>query len=60
MIADLKKDGYRIYLWQLPYFTPKNELFSDLSDGHLAVTDGNGVLPTDDAVLGLSTPATAH
>ncbi len=58
MIADLKKDGYRICLWQLPYFTPKNELFSELVNGHLAVTDGNGVLPTDDAVMDLSNPAT--
>ena len=27
MIADLKRDGFHISLWQLPYFVPKNSLF---------------------------------
>lgn len=57
MISDLKKDGYRICLWQLPYFTPKNPLFHEIIDKGLAVTDADGNLPTDDAVLDFSNPA---
>ena len=30
MIADLKKDGFHISLWQLPYFVPKNTLFQEI------------------------------
>ena len=30
MIADLKKQGFRVSLWQYTYFTPKNELFPEI------------------------------
>ena len=30
MIADLKRDGFHISLWQLPYFVPKNSLFPEI------------------------------
>jgi alpha-D-xyloside xylohydrolase len=30
MISDLKKDGFRVSLWQLPYFTTKNRLYPEL------------------------------
>lgn len=56
MIADLKEDGYRISLWQLPYFTPKNPYFHELIEKGLAVKDADGNLPTDDAILDLSNP----
>lgn len=58
MIEDLNKDGYRICLWQLPYFTPKNELFPEILEKGLAVVNSNGELPTDDAVLDFSNPET--
>lgn len=58
MIADLRNEGYRICLWQIPYFTPKNELFRELVDDNLAVVNSDGDLPTDDAVMDLSNPAT--
>lgn len=58
MIADLNQEGYRICLWQLPYFTPKNQYFSELIEKGLAVTTADGTLPTDDAVLDLSNPET--
>ena len=31
MIQDLKKDGFHISLWQLPYFVPNNSLFPEIS-----------------------------
>jgi len=58
MIADLKEDGFRISLWQLPYFVPKNNLFPEIIEKGLMVRDAKGNLPTEDAVLDLSNPAT--
>jgi len=58
MIRDLKKDGFRISLWQLPYFNPKNRLFPEILAKGLAVTDGKGGLPTEDATLDFSNPKT--
>lgn len=56
MIEDLKKDGFRICLWQLPYFTPTNRYFQELIDKGLVITDGEGNLPTEDAILDFSNP----
>lgn len=58
MIDDLNREGYRVCLWQIPYFTPKNEFFPELVARGLAVKDADGNLPTDDAVLDLSNPET--
>lgn len=58
MISNLKNDGFHISLWQLPYFTPENALFKELTDQGLAVKDQKGNLPYEDAVLDLSNPAT--
>lgn len=58
MIADLKKDGYRISLWQMPYFTPLNKLSTELTEKKLAVVNADGELPTDDTVLDFSNPET--
>jgi alpha-D-xyloside xylohydrolase len=57
MIADLKNDGFRISLWQLPYFVPKNTLFNELVEKNLVVRDPKGNLPYEDAVLDFSNPA---
>lgn len=57
MIEDLRKDGYHICLWQLPYFTPNNKLFQEIVKKGYAVLDGDGKLPTDDAILDFSNPA---
>ena len=56
MIADLKKDGFHVSLWQLPYFVPKNLLFPEIVSQGLAVRDGKGNLPSEDAVLDFSNP----
>jgi alpha-D-xyloside xylohydrolase len=58
MIADLKKDGFHISLWQLPYFVPKNRLFPEIIEKGLFVRDNKGNLPYEDAVLDFSNPAT--
>jgi alpha-D-xyloside xylohydrolase len=57
MIADLKKQGFRVSLWQYTYFTPKNELFKEIVDGGLAVKNEGGTQPFEDAVLDMSNPA---
>jgi alpha-D-xyloside xylohydrolase len=58
MISELKDQGYRISLWQLPYFTPTNPLFAEIVEQGLAVTTADGKLPTDDAILDFSNPET--
>jgi len=58
MIADLKRDGIHVSLWQLPYFVPQNALFPEILEKGLAVRDARGNLPYDDAVLDFSNPAT--
>ncbi len=60
MIADLKRDGFRISLWQLPYFVPQNSLFNELIEKNLVVRDPKGNLPYEDAVLDFSNPATVE
>jgi alpha-D-xyloside xylohydrolase len=46
MIADLKEQGFRTCLWQLPYFVPKNELFSEIVSKGLSVKNAKGNLLT--------------
>ena len=58
MIKDLKDDGFHICLWQIPYFTPNNTLFPEIIDKELYVKNKKGNLPTEDAILDFSNPAT--
>jgi alpha-D-xyloside xylohydrolase len=58
MMADMKKDGFNVCLWQLPYFTPKNTLFNEIVEQNLAVKDAKGNLPYEDAVLDFTNPET--
>jgi alpha-D-xyloside xylohydrolase len=60
MIADLKRDGFHISLWQLPYFVPKNSLFPEIVSNGLAVKDAKGNLPYEDAILDFTNPATVR
>jgi alpha-D-xyloside xylohydrolase len=54
MMADLKQQGFRISLWQLPYFTSKNEMFAQaLAKGYVVRNEG-GELPSEDAILDFS------
>ena len=56
MLSDLKEQGFRISLWQLPYFVPDNDLFPEIIREGYAVRDGEGRLPTEDAILDFSNP----
>lgn len=58
MLKQLKKENFHVCLWQLPYFTPKNRYYKELVDGGMAVRNGNGTLPYEDAVLDFSNPKT--
>lgn len=58
MIDDLKKIGFRVSLWQLPYFVPQNSLFQTILEKGLFVRDAKGNLPTEDAILDFSNPDT--
>jgi alpha-D-xyloside xylohydrolase len=58
MMADLKEQGFRICLWQLPYFVPKNKLFGEIIEKGLYVKDAKGNPPYEDATLDFSNPNT--
>lgn len=58
MIKDLDKDGFKICLWQLPYFVPGNKYFKTLVDEGMAVRNGRGTLSYEDAVLDFTNPKT--
>ena len=58
MMADLRKQGFRTSLWQLPYFVPQNALFSEIVTKGLAVKNAKGTLPYEDAVLDFSNDST--
>lgn len=60
MIDDLKQKGFHISLWQLPYFTPKNQYFKELIDKNLIVRNYKNEMPYEDAVLDFSNPATVQ
>ena len=58
MLKQMRKDGFHVCLWQLPYFTPKNRYFSELVEGGMQVKNAMGGMPYEDAVLDLSNPKT--
>jgi len=58
MLSDLKDQGFRTCLWQLPYFTPKNKYFPELVEKGLYVKNGRGQLPYEDVVLDFTNPET--
>ncbi len=56
MIADLKKEGFHISLWQYPYFSSKNEIYKEAVEKGYVVRNEGGTLPFEDAVLDFSNP----
>lgn len=56
MINDFQKDGFRISLWQLPYFTPKNALYDELVAGGFYIKDKKGNIPVEDAMPDFTNP----
>lgn len=60
MLRSLGKDGFHACLWQLPYFTPKNRYFNEIVRNGMAVRNGNGTLPYEDAVLDFTNATTVN
>ena len=60
MLADLRDDGFRVSLWQLPYLNPKNRLHREVTGRDHAVLTASGEPPVDDAILDLSKPEAAE
>ncbi|TCJ13938.1 alpha-xylosidase, partial [Rubrobacter taiwanensis] len=56
MIRDLKESGFRLGLWQLPYFNPRNRLHREAIEKEYAILNERGKPPVDDVVLDLSNP----
>lgn len=57
MIADLGKMGFKVSLWQLPYYTSHNSVYREVVDGGLHVRNAGGILPEFDATLDFSNPS---
>jgi alpha-D-xyloside xylohydrolase len=56
MISDLKDQGFRLSLWQLPYLNPKNPLhWPAIQEGYVVLT-ATGDPPADDAIIDMSDP----
>jgi alpha-D-xyloside xylohydrolase len=56
MMADLAKQGFRISMWQLPYFTSKNALFPEAAAKGYFVKNFGGQLPSEDGIVDMSNP----
>jgi alpha-D-xyloside xylohydrolase len=56
MIQDLRKQGLRISVWQLPYFTPTNALYREAVSNGYVVKNSHGTPATEDAILDFSNP----
>jgi alpha-D-xyloside xylohydrolase len=56
MIADLRAMGFRVSLWQLPYYTDRNSVFREVVGGGFHVKNAGGRLPEFDATLDFSNP----
>jgi alpha-D-xyloside xylohydrolase len=56
LVDELGQQGFHVSLWQLPYFTPINPLFSEIVNRGLAVRGPGGGLPSEDAVLDFTNP----
>jgi alpha-D-xyloside xylohydrolase len=56
MLADLREEGFRVSLWQLPYFNPRNRLHREAIEKDFVVLTASGEPPVDDAVIDLSKP----
>ncbi len=56
MVKGLKDNGFKVSLWQTPYYARQNCVFEDVVTRKIHVKDSNGNVPTEDAVLDFSNP----
>lgn len=54
IVSQLKENGFKTSLWQIPYFTPLNKVFDEVVKKKLYIKDGNGNVATEDAILDFS------
>lgn len=54
MIKDLKEDGIRISLWQLPYITPTNSMYKEALENNYYIKGLDGEIPTEDIIIDFS------
>lgn len=58
MMAQLREKKFRVSLWQIPYFTPNNTIYTEVCHKQLYIKDSKGNVPTEDAILDLSNEET--
>ncbi|HAU38682.1 MAG TPA: alpha-xylosidase [Phycisphaerales bacterium] len=56
LMADLKEQGFRVSVWQVPYFTPSNPLYAEAVREGYIVRAGGGQPATEDATIDFSNP----
>lgn len=56
MMQKLRDDNFRVCIWQMPYFNPNNSLYEIIVEKGYAITDSDGNLPTEDAIIDFSNP----
>ncbi len=56
LFEELKQMGFRVSIWQMPYFVPCNTLYRTLLEKGYAVSGFNCNLPTEDAIIDFSNP----
>ncbi|WP_142784095.1 glycoside hydrolase family 31 protein [Changchengzhania lutea] len=56
MISQLKEKGFYTSLWQLPYYTTKNPLYTEIIEKKLYIQNGNHNVPTSDVILDFTNP----
>ncbi len=54
MIKDLRYEGFRVSLWQLPYITPTNILYKEVLKNKYYVRGFDGEIPTEDVIIDFS------
>jgi len=57
LAADLRAQGFRLSVWQLPYYSPPNPLHQEVVERDLCVRGPKGTVPTEDVILDFSNPA---
>jgi len=56
MMDDLRADGFRVSLWQLPYIEPENILYGEVLEKGYFVKQPDGEPPSGRAVIDMSNP----
>lgn len=56
LFEELKEKGFRVSIWQMPYFVPSNELYRVALKRGYAISTSDGSLPTEDAIIDFSNP----